>query len=660
MSILKNIVFVFLTVFILFSHNSHAQDELEVEFKEIRSEIQRLSNFDSVSFFKLSSRAMRIAKELNSVSKQADVLQVIGTFYYFKRDIEKAQKYFRNAQLLAEQEDDDKLYNLIEAKKAFMLIERAEIDSAKLLLKKLERESYILKDSLTLIIIYNAKGQMFEQKGNYVDALKSFYAGRNLAEKKRDLFYAIMFHNNIGSLYTSMGKYTEALNEYRSGLLLADSLKDMTLFVQLNHNIGVTYISQRKYKEAEKAYLNNIIKVKGLGFPREIALSYLNLSNIYLNLDKKNLAVAYSDSALFICKENKLITEFIECSFNKAGIALKSNKPDEALKSIHKMDSMIIKSGNEIFLPNYYRTLSSIYEQKLDFKNALSSFRQFEFIKDSISSLTNQKSLSELQIKHDLERKEMALSKSNARLIILEKENDYKRLLVFFLIALFLSIVLGVIALSIYLVSSNKRRSKDNYTKLLINEIDEERSRIAKDLHDDIGQGLSLVKTRLTILSAVKDKSEAIEVLNGVIERMRSISRTIHPSSLKMIGLNATLKQLINTTEKNTGVICSFESIEEIENLDMEIKTNIYRIFQECINNTLKHANATALRIDIEREASKYVFSYRDNGVGMSKSDMLGMGLLNMKERAKIIKSNLTIESNVDQKGTLIKFDCVI
>ena len=47
------------------------------------------------------------------------------------------------------------------------------------------------------------------------------------------------------------------------------------------------------------------------------------------------------------------------------------------------MDSMIIKSGNEIFLPNYYRTLSSIYEQKLDFKNALSSFRQFEFIKDS-------------------------------------------------------------------------------------------------------------------------------------------------------------------------------------------------------------------------------------------------------------------------------------
>jgi signal transduction histidine kinase len=382
--------------------------------------------------------------------------------------------------------------------------------------------------------------------------------------------------------------------------------------------------------------------VKGLGFPREIALSYLNLSNIYLNLNKKNLAVAYSDSALFICKENNLITEFIECSFNKAVIALKSNKPDDALKSIHKMDSMIIKSGNEIFLPSYYRTLSSIYEQKQDFKNALESFKQFEFVKDSISNLTNQKTLSELQIKHDLERKEMALSKSNARLIILEKENDYKRLLVLFLIALFLSIVLGVIALSIYWVSSNKRRSKDNYTKLLINEIDEERSRIAKDLHDDIGQGLSLVKTRLTLLNAVKDKNEAIDVLNGVIERMRSISRTIHPSSLKMIGLNATLKQLINTTEKNTGVICSFESIEEIEILDMEIKTNIYRIFQECINNTLKHANATALRID------------------MSKSDMTGMGLLNMKERAKIIKGNLTIESNIDQKGTLIKFDCVI
>jgi signal transduction histidine kinase len=127
-----------------------------------------------------------------------------------------------------------------------------------------------------------------------------------------------------------------------------------------------------------------------------------------------------------------------------------------------------------------------------------------------------------------------------------------------------------------------------------------------------------------------------------------------------MIGLNATLKQLINTTEKNTGVICSFESIEEIEILDMEIKTNIYRIFQECINNTLKHANATALRIDIVQEANKFIFSYRDNGVGMSKSDMTGMGLLNMKERAKIIKGNLTIESNIDQKGTLIKFDCVI
>jgi signal transduction histidine kinase len=187
--------------------------------------------------------------------------------------------------------------------------------------------------------------------------------------------------------------------------------------------------------------------------------------------------------------------------------------------------------------------------------------------------------------------------------------------------------------------------------------VDNERSRLARDLHDDLGPLLSLTKSKVVRLS--KENSELNVVateLTDIIEKTRSLSRELYPSIIETLGIEGGLTEILSKVEENTSIFCNLELNENIELLDLKVKTHVFRILQECINNTIKHSNATALKISSEKVEKYLRIVYQDNGKGLNNEDNVkGIGLRSIKERANIIFANIQI--SVKEKGFKLTLD---
>ena len=110
--------------------------------------------------------------------------------------------------------------------------------------------------------------------------------------------------------------------------------------------------------------------------------------------------------------------------------------------------------------------------------------------------------------------------------------------------------------------------------------------------------------------------------------------------------------------QSSSEIECSFDIVEEIETFPISQRTHLYRIIQECVNNTLKHSGATALKVTIENKNDNFVLTYMDNGKGISSTtDTKGIGFMSMKERARMLKGEMTL-GDINGKGfrLIIKF----
>ncbi len=196
---------------------------------------------------------------------------------------------------------------------------------------------------------------------------------------------------------------------------------------------------------------------------------------------------------------------------------------------------------------------------------------------------------------------------------------------------------------------------------------------IAQELHDNIGQVLSVVKLSLAILpipaehEAHSPLQHIKEVLNKAIYDLAHLTKALHTDRIAQIGLLESINFELNTLKKTGLMDVSFEVIGAEYRLNEQKEVFIFRIFQELVNNILKHAKATNLIIQLDYgSASLFKLSVRDNGVGFSleekrgsKSPLNGVGLKSMLNRSKLIGAVLTFDSSPG-KGTLVTMELPI
>ncbi|MGB5985948.1 MAG: PAS domain S-box protein [Desulfobacterales bacterium] len=208
-------------------------------------------------------------------------------------------------------------------------------------------------------------------------------------------------------------------------------------------------------------------------------------------------------------------------------------------------------------------------------------------------------------------------------------------------------------------------------TSSLLTAHEEERRRIAYVLHDDLGQELATLNFRLSALErGLKRQSvEGVAECRGIrrqvgalAENVRRLSRGMSPTVLENLGLTSALKWLLKDFSQFSGVAVE-EKIDDIdEQFSTESQTIIYRIFQEALTNTRKHAEASRVDVEIERQGSAVRFYLHDNGRGFDSRDdgsdacqVKGLGLTTMEERARILGGPLKRTSKPGH-GTTIEF----
>jgi signal transduction histidine kinase len=194
---------------------------------------------------------------------------------------------------------------------------------------------------------------------------------------------------------------------------------------------------------------------------------------------------------------------------------------------------------------------------------------------------------------------------------------------------------------------------------------EEERISVAREIHDELGQACTALKMDLVLIAhkatkrqtRLRSKAEsAIELIDGMIVTLRRIASDLRPRTLDDLGLTAALEWQAQEFERRTRILCRVALPPEPLVLDSERSTAIFRIFQESLTNVARHANATRVQAQLEREAHQLIFRVRDNGQGFDPEEAKArksLGLVGMQERALLLNGELTVEG-VRGKGTTL------
>jgi signal transduction histidine kinase len=188
---------------------------------------------------------------------------------------------------------------------------------------------------------------------------------------------------------------------------------------------------------------------------------------------------------------------------------------------------------------------------------------------------------------------------------------------------------------------------------------EEDRKRVARDLHDQIGQILTAIKMDMTWMTrhlpASEDGvlarlAESIQSINDGVKAVRSICSGLRPGVLDDLGLAAAIEWQAGEFAARNGVYCEV-SVPPVDlHLDGDRATAAFRIFQECLTNVIRHAQAKSVRVSLSQEDGRIILVVRDDGVGFCESDRsnsLGsLGLLGMKERAQFCGGDVQISSS--------------
>ncbi len=192
-------------------------------------------------------------------------------------------------------------------------------------------------------------------------------------------------------------------------------------------------------------------------------------------------------------------------------------------------------------------------------------------------------------------------------------------------------------------------------------EIEKERARISRDLHDDLGQILSGLKMSLNVVGDSLSKQQLIEYLSEeldmAIKSVSKIATELRPGVLDALGLIASLEWLVNETEKKTGIECRFSSDSIREIFDENTSIVFFRICQEGLHNAVKHSRASRIDVHFTFESGVMELVIKDNGTGFSgkRKDPTSMGIIGMRERADLVGATLVIQDS--RMGTYLRLN---
>jgi signal transduction histidine kinase len=523
--------------------------------------------------------------------------------------------------------------------------------------QKINYKKGIADSYSNLSLMYYFQGK-YDLNTKFMLKATRLYQQLNLKDKQANSFAVYGYQLKLRDM-------NSAVMYMQKGMKLAESIKDEFSLSGIYDNYGVLKEMQNELDSALFFY-NKSLKIKEkLKDNTGIPYSANKIALVKLMQNKPREAKSLLDYAFKIRKDIKDIYGIAE-NLNYYGFYFKQIKDDK--QSINYFNQAIEWSKKHDFpylTQDNFKELSSVYERNKDFRKALQAFKNHIEVKDSIFNSDVRNKQSELDIEYETEQKEKEILIQKAKLA--EKN--------LWILGGF-SLTIIAILLGFLLFSKQKQKTlqlqKENELKDALlkietqNKLQEQRLRISRDLHDNIGSQLTFIISTIDNLKyGLKDNDQKIinklHSLSGftkeTIAELRDTIWAMNKDKISFEDLKIRISNFIENAQiASNGIDFEFNCQDNFAPVSLSSVEGInsYRIIQESINNALKHAKATKVSVEVLCENQFIEIIIKDNGIGFDEENtVLGNGLSNLKKRAKELNGEILVTSQL-KKGTTI------
>jgi signal transduction histidine kinase len=600
------------------------------------------------------------------------------------RSTEKSLIYYRQALQLAQKIQNKRLILSSLVNLGIGHMESNHLDTAVAYFNLAMPVAVGLRDTNRIAVVYSNLGNAYRYKKDRIPALENFQRAADLLEKKNDSLRLPAVYQNMSIFLSENNDYRESIVYGNKAYLMASAQGDDYTACNALITMSDAWFSLGNTDKQFDLLQKALILMKKTGDLEESGTIYNNLGFYFFT--KKDFQKALKQYKLSYGYAAQMANHFHLCEActRMAEIYQKLGKQDSALKYAEKAEDFAREIGSRSDLKEIYLIRAEIEKSLGHVNEAYGFISNALHLGDSLYTTAASEKIAEMEARYESEKKQQQIT-------ALEKDRQIgllslKQKAIFNWLMTGLTLTLLVVSFLIYL---NLRRSRmlarqtekiqqqriveleKDHELLVVNSLlkgqEEERGRMARDLHDGLGGLLSGIKfsmhhmkDNLIVTSenmAVFERS--LDLIDTSIAELRRIAHNMMPEGLVSYGLDEALKQYCSSINTNGMLRVTYQSVGLSGRMADAVEITAYRIIQELLNNVLKHAAATEAMVQVIRDEGRLNIVVEDNGRGFdmkSPEEKKGAGWVNIRARVDYLKGQLELNSEPG-KGTQVNIE---
>ena len=523
--------------------------------------------------------------------------------------------------------------------------------------KALENES-VVKDRNHVGQTYFKLGTSNLFLGEHIKATEAYHKTIDLFKATKDTLNLIKVYDNFGVIFGNMNNYKKA-EEYKIKTInLAKQVKDTFLIASGSLNLGTIYANTKRLDKAYEQYIFVKTLAPYLKNDRIYHHLYKNIAKYYSDKDDMNQCLSYALKAepYLRYSNNKLEKSYYQYFLGVIYQELNDNiKAEKYLLKSYKLAKEVESESLQL---NSLLPLSSIYAEKKEYKKAYKYGLEYYKLNEKTRGEKNNTIVTELDTKYQTEKKDKEILQQSLQLQQQQTQYNYMSGIAIFLL-------ISAILTWFLFQQRQKRKNQEIVTlkrehqiktlETLIEGEEKERTRMAKELHDGVNGDLSAIKFKLSSLLEMNNSviKEAIEMIDNSCNQVRAISHNLVPPSLENFNLLEAVEEYCHKMDDSYTEKITFQHLgDEVVQLSKKEEINSYRIIQELVSNSLKHAQSSTIAVQLSCRNNILQITVEDDGIGFDKNKHTdkGIGLSNIQSRIDYLHATVDFISN--QQGT--------
>ena len=667
---IKNICLFFL---LFFSGNLLCAGEISSEKSErfehylsIAGEFNNQSVHDSALMYYDS--ALLIATEFDDPAHAINLSCKLGTLLWKMDSTSLGISVIKQARKDAYKLENDTLRAKTDARLALAMSKSGDLDSAFILYDLALSNYEKAKDSIGMAAVWTNISILHKNEGNYDKAIETALKSYWITKEIDDPIQVVGALINLGNAYEILRQYDTALACFQQSYQISTDNNLTNLAYKSLTNQAVTFFRKDNFEKSKEFFLESINYYEKVGNNRELALLYSNISLVYRFLEEYETAIQYATKSVDISDKLGYPRQKIR-ALNNLGISYKAaGRYSEAESSYQKGLELALQAEFKKETGDVYRNLATLNELTGAYEEAYGYLLLNDSIKDILNTDEIARAIAESQTKYEVRH-----LRDQNKIAALEKESMRSQRNITIIIGILVVLTLFWIAVYFNLkirknriIAAQKIKQLEDEKRILTAQSvivgqEEERKRIAWELHDGIGVLLSTASIQFS--SIEEDESDpktadtfrkAQRMLDNAGKEVRRISHDMMPGVLTKFGLKEAVEDLfeeirdLGKIDIRLNLACADERLPE----DMEIM--LYRVVQEMANNTIKHAQASRIDCSLIRNPQSIEIDYSDNGIGFDEESLphdRSLGLYGIRSRIDFLSGNVELVSN-EGKGS--------